>query len=271
MGHYPSYQIRTASHLFVATPEVVWCAVRHDVPEAHFQDSAIYTYYPEEIRLFSAISLTAGDPWTNGRFVVFPWLRAGLDCGSLPPFSKPIFANICNGRAKWLMKSALSCDYQVFPLREYSLGEQGSEQEVLELLDAIDVKDELLLAGLSRFLSAQRLVVMGSFFEEASLFGLLSLEAGLEYMRQCLRKGKSEASFSDVYEVISNDFPGGEEIARWFRRMYDNRVILVHPSSRMGDYRTAPILQLDCRRLLEWLILLYRYILLGQVPEADGH
>jgi hypothetical protein len=189
-GHYPAYQIKSRNHLFVASPEVVWCAVRHREPRAYFNDSAIFTYYPEEIRLLSAVSLSAGDPWESGRFSISPWLREEIDYHAAPPFDKPIFIRYCTGHAKRLARSTEIVDHCS---REagYSLGEQGSAASVLELLEAIDVNDELLLAGLSRFLSAQRLALTRSFFEESSLFGLLALDAALEYMRQCLEGEES--------------------------------------------------------------------------------
>jgi hypothetical protein len=269
-GHYPFYQIRAKNHLFVATPEVVWCAVRHQEPRAHFNDIAIFTHYPEEIRLLAAISLAAGDPWSDGRFSICPWLREELDYDSVPPFSKPIFLRYCTGRAKRLARSTDLFDYDPFPKGRYSLGNQGSEGTVLELLEAIDVEDELLLAGLSRFLSAQRLALMRSFFEEACLFGLLSLDAVLEYMRQCLEgEMNRKVDFSEVYSRIAAEFPDGADVAACFKEMYENRIILVHPSSRFGESITAPMFQHDCWHLIKWLVLLYRYVLLGELPEEE--
>lgn len=170
-----------------------------------------------------------------------------------------------------MISSSEEVDLCAFPERSYRIGSQGSEGEAIRLIESIDVSDELLLGGLSRYLSATRLAGMYSFFEEASLFALLSLEAAFEYIRQVLAEERgAQTAFSDVYAYLREVFPEGEKLSEWFQELYENRIALVHPSSRVGEYYTAPTMfQIDCWDLLKWLVIIYRHILLGEVLEES--
>jgi hypothetical protein len=271
-GHYPSFSVRSRNHLFVPNTDIVWCAVKHVPPKHTWHEVEIFTYFPEEIRLLGAISLAAGDPWDDGRFSVCPWLRSEPKVDSVPPFGSDEFIAYGTNLASQLSASSGVLDYCAFSSQTYSLGEQqqGSEKGVKRLIRSIDPSDHLLIGGLSRYLSAQRLALTYAHFEEASLLALLALDAALEYLRLALAERiEKSLKHADVYKYLADEFPQGEVFSKWLIELYDNRIMLVHPASRLGESWTAPMLKNELWDLIRWLVLIYRHILLGEIPKPS--
>jgi hypothetical protein len=82
-GHYPSYAIRTRSHIFAPAQNLVWSAVVQRPLGNNWKLGEVYSLLPEEIRLFGAITLSEGDPWTKG--YLYPTHRAAtlVQCSEL--------------------------------------------------------------------------------------------------------------------------------------------------------------------------------------------
>lgn len=155
------------------------------------------------------------------------------------------------------------------PRGGYSRHTAGSRSEALALLEQVDVSDQLLLAGLSRLLSAQRLMSDGHHAEEAALALFTSMGAAMDFLRQALpNDGAGELSYSDVYEYLRATFPHGDHVVDYFEEMYNLRVIAMHPSSRFGDYWNVPMMRCDLYDLPKSLMALYRHIITGETPAG---
>ncbi|HEX6036524.1 hypothetical protein [Longimicrobium sp.] len=191
------------------------------------------------------------------------------------PFASPAFVLAATKHAHALAERARSEDRGRFyiPQRasEPETCDLGDEQAVLELIKAVDVRDELIIRGLSRLIAANHLVSYAVFFEESAVTGYISLEAALECLRQDLENTTgSSASLKDVFQIIRETFPTGESFAEVLQTDYENRIMMIHPNSRFGEYWAPPVHADEAYELLDSLVHLYRYILLGEVWDPFG-
>jgi hypothetical protein len=69
-GRYPSFSIETPGHLLVTSPDRCWSAVVQPTLDPEWDWSERISLTPEEIRLFSAVTLSEPRPWENGRFIL---------------------------------------------------------------------------------------------------------------------------------------------------------------------------------------------------------
>ena len=98
----------------------------------------------------------------------------------------------------------------------------------------------------------------------------VSLAAALEMIRQHIEseRGK-DVAYDDVYGYVEDAFPGGA-LVDFLRDTYDLRTMLVHPSSRFGEYWAPPMQADDVFEIIEWLVPLYRHILTGEALEGNA-
>ena len=59
-------------------------------------------------------------------------------------------------------------------------------------------------------------------------------------------------------------------LVSWLRELYDLRTIAIHPSSKFGEYWTPPMDADHCLEAIDWLIPIYRHILLQEIPDEDA-
>lgn len=265
-GFYPKYPIETSNHLFFANEEVAFSVVRQpwdiEVPE-------VALLMPEEIRLYAALTLSEAFPFEKGRFRIHPW-SPGItvnEPGGSKEFSTSAFVDLANSEMARQCEAG-ERDYLINSGRPFETGDLGSREVVCDLIDKIPMVDELIIRGLSRLLSANHLITFAGFLEEAAVIGHISLEAALEYIRQTLsRFAGKELSFSDVFDHIEETFPTGEAFAGVLRQDYEARILLIHASSRFGEFWSPPVMAGECYELMHSLIHLYRYIILGEIWE----
>jgi hypothetical protein len=155
--------------------------------------------------------------------------------------------------------------------REYEYSNLPVAEATVELVRAINVNDRLLIRGLAKFLVARALSHERWFLEEAGIAAFTSIEAALSIIRQRLEPELGrEAAFDDAYEYLRMNFPTGEPLVEWLRELYDLRTIAVHPSSRFGVYWTPPMDADHCLEAIDWLIPLYRNVILQEIPDRDA-
>lgn len=270
VGTYPSYRIATPDHCLVASEELAWSAVRQWSEDEHCRRGEIARYWPEEIRFYAALSLVEPHPRTYGRFSIRPvgWTKEleGI------PEGQPLTSDDLQSRASDLARElADSSSTWRFGFgraaQEYSLRDKYSPEEIVRIMACIPPSDPLLLRGLSKFLIAGEL--FPSYLEEAGLAAFISLEAALEYIRQWL--DPDHASFDDVFDHIREVFPTGDPFATELELAHDARTVIVHPSSRFGEFWTPPVHREECLEMLHYLVYLYRYILLEEVWEPADY
>ena len=271
-GHYPTFAIRRSSHLYTPASEGPWCAVVQPPLPTDWELGESTVLVPEEVRLFSALTLSEADPWENGRPVITHWIDTHLDLGSDPdlnlaaaPTFERLQAEVDRIRAT---KPPLVVLYRApSDSGSYSFADVGSEADALDILDNLDATDPLLLAGLARLLGGSRLLFAAHEMEEASLSLFVSMNAALEFLRLYLtEQGTGDVSFKDVYRYLATIYPLDSEIAEYYDYMYEHRLAATHPVNRHGEYWAPPLMADDVYHLQKHLILLYRHIVLGELP-----
>jgi hypothetical protein len=229
--------------------------------------------WPEEIRLFAAVSLVEPYPELYGRFSIHPLTDARM-VEVAGEFGTASFIAALAERAGSIAAEERTRDSSYLPERAAAPTrlEIGSQARIHELIEAIEIQDELMLRGLSRFLASNHLISYRAFLEESAVVGYIALEAALEYIRGWLKETTSApAKFKDVFSHIRLTFPTGEPFAGVLETDYEARVLMIHPASRFGEYWAPPVHAEECFELIYSLVHLYRYILLGEVwdPAAE--
>ncbi len=272
-GGYPSRNFISDDHILFVREDIVWSAVRQP-PSSYLEDMELAWLWPEEIRLYAAVTLLEPHPELYGRYFVQPW-TTGANVGSeewANGFGSEVFLREATNRALEFAASARISKF-FLPQRDqpYELYERGEFEEITELISAIDPDDELLLRGLSKLLSANHLIRYREFIEEAGLMAYISMEAALEFIRQYLELETGlQKSFKDVFEHIRVTFPTGEPFAGVLEMDYENRIIMVHPANRFGEYWTPPVYAGECFEAMYSIIHLYRYVLLGEIWDPNA-
>lgn len=265
-GHYPNFDVRTSRHLFAADSEVAWSAVIQPPLPKEWELGEVTVLVPEEVRLFSAITLCESDPWNLP--VVTNWNQAHIPIASGQPDLTD--AGVYAG----LRERALSLRTQQHPgffqPQSYTIGQIGNRRDAVALLDNIDPRDQLMLAGLARLLGANRLLSAAHEPEEAAISLFISMGAALEYIRLSLPADASggELPFSAVNEYFRQNFPDGEDLVEYFEASNEERLTAIHPSNRFGKFWAPPLMMSDIYHLRKSLLILYRHILLGELPTG---
>ena len=144
----------------------------------------------------------------------------------------------------------------------------GRLEDAMALIAEIDAEDQLLLAGLARFLEAGGLLQAHE-TEAAATSLFISMSAALDFIRKFL--GASTGSegtvpFDAVHSYFRRTFPHGDEVVEYFEARWEARIIAVHPASRYGEFWAPPLMVDDVYWLRKMMITLYRHIVLGEVP-----
>ena len=273
LGHYPNFEIRRQCHLYIPSANHILSAVVQPKLDESWEYTEINSLVPEEVRLFSALTLSESNPWENGLPWISHWARASADSGIVGDDLR-LLSTVERLREALAQEINIASHHRILPPHSsdsYDLSDLGDIEDAEALLDSIDTSDQLLLAGLSRLLGATRLMFAHHEEEEAALILFVSMGAALEFIRQHLEFNQPDGSsvpFSEVYAYISRTFPFGDDVSEFFQDMYNLRVIATHPASRFGEFWTPPVMASDLFELRRSTAALYRHILLGDIPES---
>lgn len=266
-GHYPTFSIRRRSHVFVATESLVWSAVIQRPLGRSWLVGEVFDLYPEEVRLFSAITLSEADPWRNGYLYCVNAAQAIHDCEEIGVDRLDGLDNV-ERLAAMAAQLASDADHDMRGLssNHERSSHTGSKADALAILSRLDVKDQLLIAGLSRLLGANRILAMVDAREAACVVLMVSLGSALEFIRQSLgfTRGRDQ-SFAAVYEYLRCVYPNESFLTQFLEEMYDARVMIQHPSSRFGDVWAPPLMSGDVWELRKVLSVLYRHVILDEM------
>ena len=255
----------------MAAQDLVWCAVVQPPLGEGWEKGEVGTFLPEEIRLLSAVCLSERDPFMKGALGLQLYCRAEFDVEEFPhKLDDPELDTYARTLADRLRRDYEAQDYYpTFRNAQVTLSDAGSLADAIDILEAIDLDDQLLLAGLSRLLSALRLRTDG-YLEEAFIIATISLGAAMEFVRLHLEdRDATDRSYKDVYDYFRTVFPFGDPFPEFLEWMYDLRVIAIHPSSRLGEHWSPGLMVGMVLELENWLKIIYRHLLLGDVPDAD--
>ena len=199
-GQYPSLEIREPSHIYCASPELVWTAVLQAPLPTDWELGEATQLAPEEVRLFAAVTLSEGTPWDNGMPVVTHWrqdyLRADVtdsDLSSPTTFERIHEHALTLGPDVRPPRSALTT--AAYEVRDTL----GDRTDAIELLTAINSGDQLQLAGLARLLGANRLLDMNEPEEAAIALYLYGGGAGVHTsLSKCGTRGRGAALYRSI-------------------------------------------------------------------------
>lgn len=272
-GQYPSFEIRSPTHLFIPGADITWSAVFQPALPEDWDIGECTSLMPEEVRLFSAISLCEVNPWDNGMPIVtnksfthMPVSNSDYDLSS-PASLHHLLSTVATITSESTPR--IRPNHRGSESSPYDIRELGDKDDALNLLANIDCSDQLLLAGLARLLGAGRLLSSANEPEEAAISLFISMGAAIEFIRQslCYQRGTASVPFSDVHTYLSSTYPSGNQIAEYFEEMYEHRVIATHPASRFGEFWAPPLMMGDVYALRKHLLVLYRHIALGERPQ----
>jgi hypothetical protein len=278
-GRYPLYSVRRYDNLLICEPSLVWGATVQTVVQTHEEHSEVAVYRPEEVRLYASVVLSEADPFNNGWLIVEPWTydetialpegHADLTDSSVEDFLREQAERL---RDRELQRDGRT-SFDRFRQHHgpYDLARTGDLGACLQLISSVDPEDRLCIRGLTKLLSSMALAHTLWFMEEAALAAYISLEAALQMIRQHLeRESGTTASYDDVYGYLERTFPTGVPLVRFLREIHEIRNVIVHPSNRFGEFWAPPMLADDCYEAIEWLVPLYRHVLLGEVFDPDA-
>lgn len=205
----------------------IFSVVRQTEYDKH--ESEVCWALPSEIRFWASIALAYQAKAAPLSMCMYPSLPGTL------PFTTDRFDH------SFIWKVALHFDKTYLGAYVGELGCYERGKDVLDpllqrrLMDAIDPSDSVLIRGLSSFLKANVLYSTDHLFmEEATLLMFLAMEATLEIARRRLeRRGVQNPAFDDAIDYVASGVAPKDEALEYFRKCYDKRVVLVHPSNRV--------------------------------------
>lgn len=290
LGVYPSSTFVTDDAVFYVDEEIIFSAVQAEAttwPVEYHSDWEWVNEY--ELRLYTSIILPTArsGPVVN----IYPLSILSIfeasdfaeltSVGVLPHLADRVIAGIRQGLSDAGDRSGIGSflrrnlgilppefsgvGYEAWPPGSFSL------ELANQVYDNFDVTDALLLRGMSSLLRSHMLWCQYELFEESYLNLYVALDASMYLIaRHMKRKGFDVSNIaSDTGSYIDKVFNGRSVSTRkYFEDYYEDRIRLVHPSSRFG---TAPYSELGrsyYSMLWKDLREVYLYLLTGHV-ESD--
>lgn len=150
----------------------------------------------------------------------------------------------------------------------YGVSQEIDRERLRELLDAISLRDKLLIRGLGALLKANMLLRFREFAESAGMQLYVALEASFRLVLRTLRKsGINNPSNIDAGNFIHNAFGVATPAEGYFVEDYEKRIMTMHPESRLGTWSHAPLQADDVFELNENLKNLFGFLILGKIPS----
>lgn len=246
-GAYPGVRVRTDDALYVATPSLTYTVVPIEEPN-EFGFSEVGWAEVGAIRLWGALAFSREE--RKGFFSVYP-------LGGTLLLMESLNEDLVQGAA---VRAASR-----MPPQNHRLSVDGKVEQVLRLYDALLNADNVLLRGVNCYLKTHMLWNYMEFRDEMAINLHISLEAGLGTLRKRLSTSVGrQVSYKDVYEFIAKTFSQGEGLVEFWQDRRDDRNMLIHPDSDAGAHVMLPMLADDIYELLDPMVSLYRYILIGE-------
>jgi hypothetical protein len=122
-----------------------------------------------------------------------------------------------------------------------SSARQKREKLQQMLLNSIDIKDYLLIRGLSTLLRCGMISRHHQFLEESINTLFISLEASFRLIIRILEnRGAKNVTSGDAAAFIARAF-NQEPLEKYFEDYYESRIMTMHPESRYGIFPHAPL------------------------------
>jgi hypothetical protein len=149
---------------------------------------------------------------------------------------------------------------------DYDLRKDGYQYNLQkEIFNKFDIKDFLMIRGVSTLLRSGMLTAHYHFLEEAINTTFISLEASFRLVLRKLKEiGINNPSSKDAADYIANVFYS-DAANKYFEEYYESRIMSFHPESRFGVFPHAPLMADDCYHLFDDLIEVYCYLICDHV------
>lgn len=141
-----------------------------------------------------------------------------------------------------------------------------------QLFEAIDVRDHLLMRGLSAYVRSQMLIHATTFRGEGLYALFVSLDATFSLVLRHLRgTGNQAPSAYDAQEFIEAAFGDAPTGMRYFEEFYEDRIRMLHPESRFGTFPYPPISMSEGYQLSKALREVWKLLILGLPSQQRAH
>ncbi len=137
----------------------------------------------------------------------------------------------------------------------------------------LSVSNYVLMRGITSLIKADMLSCYSEFWEEAIIVAYIALESSFHLVcRELKSKGVLEPTANNaarwLYENFDKPFGLPEPtIEKYFQEFYEDRIKVLHPSSRYGEAPFSPIIHDDYTHLRRSLREVFSYITAGEHGE----
>lgn len=271
-GQYPRGKIALANALFWADEEIVF-SVTHSKLWREHDDNAPSTEMdwldPEELRFLGSIMFMEHDESPAIR--LYPIYKHGprlgvkhLDFSSaavLDKLRRTVWIHV--NHPPWYAHELGDCNRLRYSLIDPVQLNVGGHQSYWK---GIGTDDYVMLRGINALMKADMLVCYHEFMEEAIVSAFIAMDASFQLILRALAKqGKKSPSAHDAALWLHEHFnePMGlprPTVEKYFEETYRQRIMTLHPASRLGDHPYAPVmaddfylLRRDLRQILAYL------------------
>jgi hypothetical protein len=254
---YPDFRFHRRGALYGASPSLVYTVVPAEEPN-EYGFSEIAWANVGEIRLWGAIAFSIQE----GRgFYSFHPIEHERSGGSI--WAENLTPGVADRFAQRLARALPEQAHDLHWIKP-------NDTEVGALYDALLQADNVLLRGVSCYLKSHLLWRHYLFAEEMGINLYIALEAGLSIMRRRMSAAAGrQVAYDDVFEFIRRTFAYGDPLVKYWQECRDDRNMLIHPDCDLGSHVMPPMSHDDIWELLDPMLSLYRYILLGQPRPAN--
>lgn len=273
-GFYPNYDLHFGDYFFgEINGQLIGVAPKLPIPGGDEFYSEFDLFSPGEIALMTALTLSVPEDMGAVRVYPMPISAVLTDCPTDLAHTSPDFVSSC---ARICEEAEIH--ERIIGEREYAKREADQYQfhdfAEVELANSVLAEfptgSALLLRGAHALIKAEMLLSHSQFNEEAALSAYIALEASYQLISQ---KVQSQSS-GKIKPINIADYLRKNYDERWadegyFSEFYMDRVAVVHPVSRYGVFPYAPISHCDFLTLLDYLVPMYRWIILSRQYEPD--
>jgi hypothetical protein len=280
-GRYPAGLIANSNALYWGAPDLTFMVTWSEPWDWHKRDMP-YTEMdwasPQELRLLASILLCECEEGPPTCFYPVHQFSMCLDAQDLNLKSTIIARRIKDSivrralhpemlQGEGAIQNCLNGDYYLLKQSGFEITRQS------QFFDKISTEDHLLLRGVGALLKAEMLTTYREFWEEAIVTIFIALEASFQMVLRELRKsGIAEPTSADAARWLHTNFNepfGHERTERYFQEIYDQRIMTLHPVSRLGINPYAPLFHDVYTMLRRSIPAIFSYLLTGH--HSDGH
>lgn len=265
-GRYWADPIQLEEAVAHQTEGVMFTACRY-TPEA--KDREYYTEFDEladvEVRFLAAMVMAVGldegvvAPYPVSHSFALEYDGPLQDLDFLQATGKALRMEVAGMRRIATSPPILAVDGASFVYHHLPL----NLARLADAFSAVTTHDDLMMRGLHAIIKSHMVAMHGEFAEEANYSLYVALDALFSLIRRRLIKmGNPNPSSYDAQIFVHDLFGEDQSGMRFFEEFYDDRIMTMHPDSRFGIFRHAPILHCNFHSLFEMVREVYHEVAL---------